>query len=497
MAALVLLVTLVAGPEAPQQNERVESLGAIRTPDAMEAVDAEPVADAEFGSSAAVGGTEHGSYSFRNGDRFTVLTWDEITPKPDDVSDIVKPVMRDYLSPSRVVELKADEGTVVAPDHHPRRGQLRENVVLTLYESVNGEPVDFEGVRDIQVRVFLDEATFDVELGQVDSVGPVRLTGPTVDFKGHGLSLNYNQLRQRLERLEIARGDWLRFKATQARPTPTPTHEPTPAPEPAPAEPGAPASADASVDAPTDTPDAAAAPASDPDPDPADPPQYYRARFLNGVKVVAGDPDSDDHITMLGDTLIATFGFAKDEDAPAKAAPEPTPADAPSAAPASTGSPATASASAPAGGAQPPAHAPAEPSAAPAPAIPTPADSLMVYSPDDVVITWSGRLVVQPEPDAADELAGPDDLLLAIEGVDKPVDVVTAAGDTLTAARADYLISARRLRAEGSDEAPLRIESPEMGALAGARLVLNQSTHTGLVRGPGYLKARIDRKSVV
>jgi hypothetical protein len=194
VAVVVLLVTLLAGPEAPQREGPVRTLGAIEPPAGPGTL---PKLDGRGqrgtmrdGGTTPTGGTEHGRWLEQRGERFTVLEWSRITPLPDGVSDVVAPSLRDHFTPQRVLTMTADEGTVYAPENQPRRGEMRGNVVLTLYETNEDRPVDLRGTADIVVRVMLDAANFDLELGQVDSASVVRLTGPTVDFRGQGLSPN-------------------------------------------------------------------------------------------------------------------------------------------------------------------------------------------------------------------------------------------------------------------------------------------------------------------
>jgi hypothetical protein len=219
--------------------------------------------------------------------------------------------------------------------------------------------------------------------------------------------------------------------------------------------------------------------------------QFYRARFMDDVRVESGEPGGDERITMAGDELSAVFAFERETDREARATGPTAQAEIDAASPterprASRHADGREAAGAPTR--QPPPDGVADGSPT---APPTPADSLMTYANDDVVVTWLGRMIVQPAGDDAVELGGPEDLLLAMTGT--PVRVETARGESMTAAVADYLAPVGRLRASASADHPLVIESAELGRLAGQSLMFDQSADAGHVVGPGWLRARVDQ----
>lgn len=598
-SAALLLFTLLAGPETasgPAERPSDPGLADLPTDDLPDA----PVVDPDAARAIPVGRGDVGEYAFNREGRVTILQWASITPKPEGVSDVVAPQARTFFSPSRVLQMTAREGTVVAPDNEPRKGNLRGDVVLTLYERPDGKPIDFDDeaalAKFVTMKVYLDDAAFDLELGQVDSPGPVHLTGPQVDFRGTGLSLNYNQLRQRLERLEISRGERLRFRPTgkqedaeevvaaevepaaatmpvadsgtmstetdastpaaQAQadlpepaqtmaaaaegaqpavtdvPTPSadasasvmedqqanveanapdaalePSAEvaaaaPGPVAEPAPASaeaiPAPAAEAPAAPDALATAPPAEAPSENVATPEPAAPAaetaaaaldpdtQFYRARFQEDVRVVTAPEGDDRRVTMTGDELAVIFAMAPsdDEEEPAAAQPEPAPStDAPSAEPRD----------------DKPEREPRVPAAAAtteAEPAPQPVGrSLMAERDDDIVVTWVGRLIVQPHAEGRDLITGPDDVLVAMSGSEaKPVVVETAPQETITAAHAQYLASATEVKASAFDAAPMRITAPELGVITGQAITLNQTAGTGSVQGPGWLRGNVSRR---
>src|SRR5690606_23636645 len=101
---------------------------------------------------------------------------------------------------------------------------------------------------------------------------------------------------------------------------------------------------------------------------------------------------------------------------------------------------------------------------------------------DDVVIRWTGRLVVEPLERKPRPLAGPDDLLLTLTG--EPVTIRTGRDETVTSRQVTFLASAGRVEASGSEDSLVLLESPQMGTVTGTQLVINQSLANGHVRGP-------------
>ncbi|NBC10308.1 MAG: hypothetical protein GVY24_01050, partial [Planctomycetes bacterium] len=192
-------------------------------------------------------------------------------------------------------------------------------------------------------------------------------------------------------------------------------------------------------------------------------PQFYRARFQRDVHVIAGGDDPQRQADLRGDQLEVTFAIQ----------PRSQSNDTPS----------------PGSGTSVPVHnAPDSPE--PDQEQPTPTNrSLLPERDDDVIVHWSGPLVLRPL--LGDEApTDPEHLQLALQaGEQQPATVRTARGDRITGASVGYQQLGQNLLAAGSDSHPLRITSDELGELTGARLELNQETGVGFVIGPGRIVA--------
>jgi len=150
-------------------------------------------------------------------------------PKGDLVF-VTRPQARFYLDDGAVMLIEADHGQVVIPAGTGQRETMREtraqaptrgelyDVTLTLLKSVDAtDPV----LRCSMNNIVFDNETFRIATeAYTDATGatvpaervPVTIRGKDYDFDGYGLVIRWNEIDQRLELLEIARGDRLVVK---------------------------------------------------------------------------------------------------------------------------------------------------------------------------------------------------------------------------------------------------------------------------------------------
>jgi lipopolysaccharide export system protein LptA len=202
-----------------------------------------------------------------------------LEPRQQGEFDVTDPEARLYVAPHRVVTLRAKKGVIVAPDNIPQQGAFREDVIVTLYETEKGKQVDLRpGSDDIALTIQLDDATFDTRLGKIDSAGRVLLDSEQARFRGKGLTLVYNEPKQRIDYLEVLEGESLTY-------TPPPTEEDQAAQPRRPVGPGV-------VE---QTPSG--------DEEVASSIQYYKVVFERDIKVV------DQGSTIDAQTLVGLFSF--------------------------------------------------------------------------------------------------------------------------------------------------------------------------------------------
>ncbi|MEO0588157.1 MAG: hypothetical protein AAF078_11000, partial [Planctomycetota bacterium] len=425
---------------------------------------------------------------------------------------------------TRVITIAADSGRFVAPNNQLDRGQFDGQVTLAIYESPDGVAVSLDSDTP-RLRVHLVDATFDAQLGTIESDGQVLVTAPDFEFRGRQLSMVYSDLRQRLSRLEVAYGESLTFSPTalnpQANDAPT---QPEPATQPATAEPIANESVSPALAA---IEDAAASTAEAPDKADAAPrsernkkrqqrrssesaeePSLYTAVFERDIRLVAPEATIDADILAVTFALDAITTDEPEPDKPRRnrtaassdkpaTTDEPQPTSTPqagaerSAAPGMT----TPTPTPPHSDSTPPTNtdttdttATAEPVAEPTPQS-APADprSLFRPSPDDIAITWAGPLIVEPADRTPETFAGRDDAFIRLDG--SPVRIDTANGESVVAPAVTYLRQAGRVTASGSIALPARVVDANGATLVGRSLDLTASTGQGTIQGPGSLTA--------
>lgn len=407
----------------------------------------------------------------------------KFSPKPQGVSEVENPGARIHLTPARVLEVRSLEGTFIAPDNQPRYGEFRGKTVLTLFEGPSDRPVKLDNDSpDVKMRIFMADARFDLELGQIESSGEVQLTGPRIDFQGIGLTLTYNEVKGRIERLTIKQGRELRFKPETSPDTEKAGAAATTTKRTAP--PSMTRRGDTSKGVKT--------------------PQFYRARFEKNIRVVNSD------IQVDGQRLEAVFALTqginasemlKGAEATPRVQPMPTMrltsntlirmfeqhatlSDATPVVPSIAAPPATTAPSTTA-----PATAPAKPAATQSTArMPMPIYHPMAKpSPSDLVITWEGTLTMLPEDKPPGDLKGPGDAKLEIVG--SPIRIETLRKEVIKADRLEYLASTGKLHLQGRPDQFMTIDSPNLGVLSGLELEIDQVTGVGQILGAGSLVA--------
>ncbi len=405
-------------------------------------------------------------------DRVTVLSWDELEPRTDYVSDFTEPRAEVFFDDGRRLVIEGPAATIFHPGQDPQRGSFDRDVVVTLYEDAPEDQPDPPTDTQVMFRIFFDaETAFDRDVGQIRSDGPVFVTGPTAEFAGHGLQLTFNPVRDRIESMTIDRGDYLRLRR--------------------PAGEGAEQQEDRkhqedqedrtveTVDAPPT--DFASAGTETDD----DPPQFYRAEFADDVHVTVGTDEAE----LLGAALDVIFTLQDQKD---------TVAGRPEASREAPETPLRLAL------AESDAQRNATGETTDAVVLTTLAPrSLMSPQPDDVLVHWTGPLQMLPhEPNDA-ELVDPTDAVLALRGDEAAPAVLRQLGNTgnpsndpsrfspvtVTADALRYFTASRRIEAQGTPQRPLVLDDPTQGRLTGIALRLTPADAAGRVQGPGRLLA--------
>jgi lipopolysaccharide export system protein LptA len=189
-----------------------------------------------------------------------------------------------YLRNGWMLYVRADSGSFYIPDDkkQPERGILQGAVRCEGFPpGENGEPLTRATMsRDSDAPSIIARTaslTFDSTLGTLSTDDRVEVTGDEIDFAGRGLSLAVNQVREQINMLDVAHGEWIKYRPKAAPrgarigdavPRPSTPAKPAP-PRPAPA-PGAKAGSGPKAPAP--------GPIT----------TLYHAQFRQGVQVASG-----------------------------------------------------------------------------------------------------------------------------------------------------------------------------------------------------------------
>lgn len=424
LAAAVLVATLMFGPSSRRVDKNAPG-NAAQPP----TVGLDPGGSTVRHTPVRYAGAYHYTRINNRGQLIEVFG-DTLQPRPQGVLDVTNPGARIHFTPSRVLEIRAEKGTFIAPDNKPRQGEFFGPVVVTLFDGPHGRPLALDTDADVQLRMFMRDARFDLELGKVESVSKIHLTGPRFDFTGKGLNLVYSELRNRIERLEISEGDTLRLtNAVESRPEQAGTQPAGPTTKPA----------RKNVIA-----------------------RYYRATLDREVRIKSRELDIEaDHLLVLfgaGDKSghDQILDPSKRAEGGSVTQPAPTPEAQRDARAAGVG--------------------------------PLPRETTLATASDtDTLVRWSGPLVLVPEETAPPELADANDVFFRLDG--KLVKIDTARKESIRVARLEYQFTSGATKFIGDDKQPFVLDSPSLGVLTGPALVIDQERGFGQVLGTGTLKA--------
>lgn len=392
------------------------------------------------------------------------IQWAGLDPQEQGVFDVDEPRIRLFLEKFRVIQIEADKGKLVMPNRNLEAGEFVGNLIITVFECEPDEKLNLSAKSpDRALKLKLDRATFDATLGEVRSDSKVELMTPATRqayFRGKGLTLVYNEVASRVDYLEITKGDMLRY-APEAQ---------SPSGDPVPDKPK-----DIKPDEREGT-DQPAEPKTEPETESPKEPrasQFYHLVFNRQVRAVS------EGRVIEADLLDVYFAVRKPDD--------PNAAEEPSKPSARATTPAMATL---------PMIAPRTPNVWPIALgqIGEPKRVRISNDPDapypgvdDLVLTWSGKMVMKPTLTPPDSLADGDEPYFKFTG--SPTTVTLNERDKLTCHSIAYLDSTKTATALGSPAFPLRIESPVLGVVSAPKLIANVEKNNGQLVGAGSIRA--------
>lgn len=378
-------------------------------------------------------------------------------------SMITEPRFWIYPENGWTIYIRAEQARVFQPDQQsqPESGRLERNVIVAGYPpGDDGQRVVINPETDRPAFLLTtDSLNFDTPIGEISTVEPWRVSTAEVEAEGIGLRVQVNELRERLELLEVDRGGTIRYSRA------------------APRSPGAAARKADEPAAPAEL--AAAEPAAE-TATPAGLPKkedLYHAIFADGVRITQRAR------TLSGDNL-ALWVRLLDGALPDGAVPSGRRADAARHASPSSSAPASHAGAAPALAAAAAAAAlQPEPEGAD---FPSPASA---FGEDDIVLTWKGTLVVRPIEVAPDELQGGNHLALRVTA-DKTGHVAFADDQTGITGRCvwvGYRVTTQDLTLAGPGPAAVTVSTNDGKSVQVGRMQLNLGSGVGFIPGAGVL----------
>ena len=459
--ALVALAWWVDQRRAPDGRQARTRRGPV-----AELVGPSPLSDRErsgtgpsFGSQESVK-LEQGAWiqvADAKGNLKQQYTASRIDPLPDKRVAMKDPRAVLYSDGGRIITMRSDAMTARIPRRALESGKLEGNVVIRIYRSVGGRPVDL--VKDApDVVVESPEAQFDAASGEIRCDRRVRITGNALDFDGEGLSLSLAPDGKTIDRLVVDRAlAPVRFNRTVAAAQAAERKKATAAPAPPAATMPGQASGGAANEGGAKV--AVAAPAGAKPQRPAsEASRLFLLTLLEDVNIVSTEAGRRTQVT--GERLDAYFML-------------------------SGGSAKGLAAGDPFGPA--PARAGAEVTGlAPGPrAVQVLSAAFAAADEDTVEVRFAGRLVMAPAPEGTPELSDPSAVRVVVSGA--PARITDSRSEAvITAQRATFESGTERVELLGDAKAPATVTSPRFGLVA-QRFQLDRSTGVGGSEGPGSI----------
>ncbi len=370
-----------------------------------------------------------------------------------------------YLQGGRAARVTADRAHLMMPvNEMPESGSLEGSVLVRVFDSDGpADPPPADAPPHLTAS-FAEPVTFERRYMRMNSPGPFTVDSDRVRFSGEDLAVTLNEARQRLERLDVARGG--RMEILLADPV-TPDDDQTGDPATDPAEPAA-------TDAPTEA-DPGAAPGQTTPPEPAGPKiDLYRTLLDDAVVATLGaarvESDTLELLTRLTDGALAEDAIARVAIARShrpETAPDPGPTDL-------AGPPA-------------PGQAALEPVPAPSGEAPAPPAG----DDDRLVITWAGPMRVRPIDDDAPAELETDDAALVLRSHEGQAVRLADDGAGLRgeAGAVRYFATRAVLHLDPQPDAPVRFDMADTGQGRFERVRADLAQGVIDLPGPGSVRS--------
>ncbi|MBL8764921.1 MAG: hypothetical protein JNM07_11690 [Phycisphaerae bacterium] len=140
------------------------------------------------------------------------LQWSATEPLEAGRSIVTDPRAWIYLRDGKAVHIRADHARIYIPPkaREPESGRFEGGVIARLFEPARGATIDPE--RDPPIATLTTASmNFDTAVGELATTDPVRVTTDRIDLDASDLRVLFDQVSQRVVRLDIAHGRSLRY----------------------------------------------------------------------------------------------------------------------------------------------------------------------------------------------------------------------------------------------------------------------------------------------
>ncbi|GJM19842.1 MAG: hypothetical protein DHS20C14_20550 [Phycisphaeraceae bacterium] len=167
-----------------------------------------------------------------NPDRLVgILEAESFEPVGPNERTVEQPTAWFYLSDGRFAYMEAARGRffMPTPNTAPESGMLQgakadaeagteaTPVRIRVFEkTADGERPDAETMPPLMTMEFDEPVEFDLRHARVSSTGAFRVWSPELEFRGRHLTAMVNQVRGRLELLEVRYGEWIKYTPLSA-----------------------------------------------------------------------------------------------------------------------------------------------------------------------------------------------------------------------------------------------------------------------------------------
>ena len=157
--------------------------------------------------------------------QFRAATWEPVSDTEFHLLDLE---VRMMMPGGQIAEVQADEGEILLSpgdlsEASIRRGWVKGQVQIRIdrtspqWREQNPDRRDMAQHPEKIVRLWMDELHFDLELARLEAESEFRAQSAEADLQGYGLLLRWNEEEDRIDYLEITRGERLEFQGLRSK----------------------------------------------------------------------------------------------------------------------------------------------------------------------------------------------------------------------------------------------------------------------------------------